>query len=105
MSNTAAVFVGKLIGGIAVAILFTTFFMWLTNKIGHPKNYTLRIILANALSLAAYTIAMGYSLVPDLTIGEPPHLLAAFQLGAPPQLLCLAYGLMQMSKKQNTAVM
>jgi hypothetical protein len=50
----------------------------------------LQIVLANALSLTAYTIAMGYSLVPDLTIGEAPHLVAAFQIGVVPQLLCLA---------------
>jgi hypothetical protein len=84
---------GQLVGVLAIVVLLTSLFMWLIKRLGRAELQTrsvLQIVLANALSLTAYTIAMGYSLVPDLTIGEAPHLVAAFQIGVVPQLLCLA---------------
>jgi len=51
--------------------------------------------LANALSLAAYTIAMGYSRITDL---EPPHFFEGFSLGVLPQLIWLAYDLWRYRK-------
>jgi hypothetical protein len=38
---------------------------------------------------------MGYSMVPDLTSGESPHLLDAFALGILPQILILIFGLVR----------
>jgi hypothetical protein len=93
---------GQLIGALITVVLLTQLFMWVTKKLRRPNNHKLRILLANALSLAVYTVAMGYSLVPDLTRGEPPHLLTAFYIGVLPQLICLAYGLM-VTAKNTTA--
>jgi hypothetical protein len=80
---------GQFVGTLLVVVLITRLFMWLTKKFLPRLDIHTQILLANALSLAAYTVAMGYSLVPDLTVGEAPHLVAAFQIGVVPQLLCL----------------
>jgi hypothetical protein len=91
----------QLIGVLIIEVLLTRLFMWLTKTLGRPNSQKSQIFLANALSLTVYTVAMGYSLVPDLTSGEPPHLLTAFYIGVLPQLICLAYGLMATGR--NTA--
>jgi hypothetical protein len=75
-------------GVLLVTFLFRAIFYWLTKKLRRPL---LQICLANALSLAAYTVAMRYSLVTDLTSNETPHFLKAFSMAVLPQLIWLAY--------------
>lgn len=85
-----AYIVGGFVGALLFTFLFRKIFLWLTQKLEPPL---VQIFLANALSLATYTVAIGYSRIADLTSDELPHFLEGFSMGVLPQLVWLAYDL------------
>jgi hypothetical protein len=80
-------------GALLCEIIVTAILLFLANKLSPNSAHYGRIILANILSLIIYTVAEGYSMVPDLTSGEPPHLFPAFIIGVLPQIVILIFGL------------
>jgi hypothetical protein len=54
---------GQLVGVLAIVVLLTSLFKWLIKRLSRAELQSrpvLQIVLANALSLTAYTIAMGF---------------------------------------------
>jgi len=84
-----------LLGVLLFEAIVTKIFLWSIKKLHLRSTERLDVLVANALSLALYTFAMGYSLVPDLTSGDTPHLREAFSMGVLPQGVILIFGLVR----------
>ncbi len=89
-----------LLGVLLFEVIITKIFLWSIKKLHIPSTEWLSVLVANVLSLVIYTAAMGYSLVPDWTSGEAPHLREAFSIGVLPQGAILIFGLIRANARE-----